>query len=139
MQLIPLQTFIIQICFFRFLWFFRLKCWFKGQIISRTHLRLPNVCKLMCFDRNINGNRDVKFLIWIIGHCTDQRNLLYASALKQVGTVFACLSFLSWLLTFSCYISKNWYTRKHKLKKHYFRNSLFRPNLHSFCHPFCVC
>ena len=28
------------------------------------------------FDRNINGNRDVKFLIGIIGHCTDERNLL---------------------------------------------------------------
>ena len=23
-----------------------------------------------------NGNRDVKFLIGIIGHCTDERNLL---------------------------------------------------------------
>ena len=33
----------------------------------------------MCFDRNINGNRDVKFLIAIIGHCTDQRKLLYVS------------------------------------------------------------
>jgi hypothetical protein len=32
----------------------------------------------MCFDRNINGNRDVKFLIGIIGHCTDERNLLYS-------------------------------------------------------------
>ena len=31
----------------------------------------------MCFDRNINGNRDVKFLIGIIGHCTDQRKILY--------------------------------------------------------------
>jgi hypothetical protein len=31
----------------------------------------------MCFDRNINGNRDVKFLIGIIGHCTDPRKLLY--------------------------------------------------------------
>jgi hypothetical protein len=31
----------------------------------------------MCFDRNINGNRDVKFLIGIIGHCTDGRNSLY--------------------------------------------------------------
>jgi hypothetical protein len=31
----------------------------------------------MCFDRNINGNRDVKFLIGIIGHCTDERKLLY--------------------------------------------------------------
>jgi hypothetical protein len=30
----------------------------------------------MCFDRNINGNRDVNFLIGIIGHCTDERNLL---------------------------------------------------------------
>jgi hypothetical protein len=29
----------------------------------------------MCFDRNINGNRDVKFLIGIIGHCTDPRKL----------------------------------------------------------------
>jgi hypothetical protein len=32
---------------------------------------------MMCFDRNIDGNRDVKFLIGIIGHCTDQRKLLY--------------------------------------------------------------
>ena len=31
----------------------------------------------MCFDGNINGNKDVKFLIDIIGHCTDQRKLLY--------------------------------------------------------------
>ena len=30
----------------------------------------------MCFDRNINGNRDVKFLIAVIGHCTEQRKLL---------------------------------------------------------------
>ena len=27
--------------------------------------------------RNINGNKDVKFLIGIIGHCTDERKLLY--------------------------------------------------------------
>ena len=71
MQLIPLQNFIIKTCFIQFLWFFRLKCWFKGQILSRIHLRLPNAYKLMCFDRNINGNRD-----GIFGHCTDQRNLL---------------------------------------------------------------
>ena len=31
-------------------------------MISRIHLILPNAYKLMCFDRNINGNRDVKFL-----------------------------------------------------------------------------
>ena len=43
------------------------------------HLSLPNAYKLMCFERNFNGNRDVKFLIGIIGHCTDQRNLLYLS------------------------------------------------------------
>ena len=35
---------------------------FQGQIISRIHLILPNTYKLMCFDININGNRDVKFL-----------------------------------------------------------------------------
>ena len=68
-QLIPLQKFIIKTCLIQFLWFFRLKCCFKGQIISRIHLSLPNAYKLMCFDRNINGNRDVKFLF----HCTEGR------------------------------------------------------------------
>ena len=31
-------------------------------MMSRIHLSLPNAYKLICFDRNINGNRDVKFL-----------------------------------------------------------------------------
>jgi hypothetical protein len=31
-------------------------------MISRIHLRPANAYKLMCFDRNINENRDVKFL-----------------------------------------------------------------------------
>ena len=62
MQLITFQKFHIQTCFIQFLWFFSLKCWFKGQMMSRIHLSLPNAYKLMCFDRNINGNRDVKFL-----------------------------------------------------------------------------
>ena len=31
----------------------------------------------MCFDRNINGNRDIKFLIWINGHCTAQMKETY--------------------------------------------------------------
>ena len=44
--------------------------------MSRIHLSLPNAYKLMCCDRNINGNRDVKFLIGIIGQCTDRRKLL---------------------------------------------------------------
>ena len=35
---------------------------YKGQIIFKIHLSLPNAYKLMCFDRNMNGNRDVKFL-----------------------------------------------------------------------------
>ena len=30
--------------------------------ISRIHLILPNAFKVMCFDRSINGYRDVKFL-----------------------------------------------------------------------------
>ena len=30
--------------------------------MSRIHLSLPNAYKLMCFVRNINGNRDVRFL-----------------------------------------------------------------------------
>ena len=41
-QLIRLQNFNIQTCFSQFLWFFSLKFWFKGQIISRIHLILPN-------------------------------------------------------------------------------------------------
>ena len=48
--------------------------------MSRIHLSLPNAYKLMCFDRNINGNRDVKFLIGIIGHCTDQLLMSFFSA-----------------------------------------------------------
>ena len=31
-------------------------------MISRIHLSLPNAYKLMCFDKNINRNRDVEFL-----------------------------------------------------------------------------
>ena len=62
MQLITSQNFNIQTCFSQFLWYFILKCWFKGQKISRIHLSLPNAYKLMCLGRNINGNRDVKFL-----------------------------------------------------------------------------
>ena len=61
MQFITFQNFHIQTCFCQFLCFFSLKCWFKGQIISRIPLSLPNAYKLMCFDRNINGNRDVEF------------------------------------------------------------------------------
>ena len=30
--------------------------------MSKIHLSLPNAYKLMCFDRNVNGYRDVKFL-----------------------------------------------------------------------------
>ena len=71
MQIISLKNLNIKTCFIQFLWFFRLKCWFKGQILSRIHLSLSNAYKLKCFGRNINGNRDVKFLSDIIGHCTE--------------------------------------------------------------------
>ena len=43
MQLITLQNFNIHTFFSQFLWFFSLKCWFKGQIISIIHLSLPDV------------------------------------------------------------------------------------------------
>ena len=55
MQIIPIKKFNIQTCFFQFLWFFRLKCWFQGQLIPRIHLILPNAYTQMYFDRNING------------------------------------------------------------------------------------
>ena len=36
-------------------------------MIYIIHLSLSNAYKLMCFDRNINGNKDVKFLgVWLI-------------------------------------------------------------------------
>ena len=37
----------------------------------------------MCFDRFINGNKDVIFLIGIIGHCTNERNLLYRTLINR--------------------------------------------------------
>ena len=61
-RIIILKNFNIQTCFCQFLWVFSLKFWFKGPIISRIHLILPNAWKLMCFVRNINGNSDVKYL-----------------------------------------------------------------------------
>ena len=64
MQIISIKEFNIKTCFFQFLWVFRMKCWFKGQIISRIHLSLPNAYTLMCFHRNINRNRDDKFFEW---------------------------------------------------------------------------
>ena len=62
MLLITLQNFNSQTCFSQFLWFFNLKWWCKGQITSRIHLSLSHAYKLTYFDRNFNGNRDVKFL-----------------------------------------------------------------------------
>ena len=72
MQIIPIKEFNIKTCFIQVLWFFRLKFLFKGQMI---HLNLPNAYKLLCFDRNSNGNRD--FLSGTIGHCTEGRISLY--------------------------------------------------------------
>ena len=95
MQIIPIKNLNIKKVVLQFLWFFRLKCWFKGQTISRIHLSLPNAYKLMCFDRNINGNRDVKFLIAIIGHCTDQRKLLYWLSLLNFSLTLHCC--VKWL------------------------------------------
>ena len=45
MQIIPIRNLNIEKVVLQFLWFFRLKCWFKGQIISRIHLSLPNAYK----------------------------------------------------------------------------------------------
>ena len=64
MQLISFKKIIIKTCFIQFLWFFRLKCWLKGRIISRIHLSLPKEYKLMYFSRNNVGYRDDKFFEW---------------------------------------------------------------------------
>ena len=91
MQLIPLQNFIIKTCFIQFLWFFRLKCWFKCQIISRIHLSLPNAYKLMCFDRNINGNRDVKFFDWDYCSVHWPKKLTLVNVITKLGDFFSSL------------------------------------------------
>ena len=41
------------------------------QIIHTINFSTSELCAPI-----INGNRDVKFLIGIIGHCTDERNLI---------------------------------------------------------------
>ena len=82
-QIIDIKNLNIKTCFIQFLWFFRLKCWFKCQMISRIHLSLSNAYKLMCFDRNMNGNRDVKFFefnYWSL-HCT-LKSLLMSGYIK---------------------------------------------------------
>ena len=73
MQIIPLKNFNIQTCFIQFLWFFGLKCWFKGQMISRIHLSLPNAYKLMCLIEISMEIGMLKILSGIIGHCTEGR------------------------------------------------------------------
>ena len=96
MQFITFQNFHIQTWFSQFLWFFSLKCWFKGQMISRIHLILPNAYKLMCFDRNINGNRNVKFLECDKWSLHWYKNLtLHTLTLDFRKNVALCLSFLT--------------------------------------------
>ena len=74
-QLIPFQSFIIKTCFIQFCWFFRLKCWSDDN--QNSLLSLPNVYKLICFDKISMEIEMINFWSGIIGHCTDQRNLLY--------------------------------------------------------------
>jgi hypothetical protein len=91
MQLTPLKNFNMKTCFIQFIWFFRLKCWLEGRIISRIYLSLPNnAYKLMCFDRNVNGNRDVQFFEW------DYWSLHWRKTLTLTCWIFV------WLLSGSC-------------------------------------
>ena len=103
MQFITFQNFHIQTWFSQFLWFFSLKCWFKGQMISRIHLILPNAYKLMCFDRNINGNRNVKFLEcdkwslhWYKNLTLGLKILLILKILLRLKYSFKTLSIMWW-------------------------------------------
>ena len=47
MQIIPIKNLNIKKVVLQFLPFFRLKCWFKGQTISRIHLMHTNWCVLI--------------------------------------------------------------------------------------------
>ena len=58
-------------CFIQFLWFFSLKRWFKGQIISRgiskIHFWPAQYIQTHVCDRIINGKKDVKIFFWKLG------------------------------------------------------------------------
>jgi hypothetical protein len=60
-------------------------------MISRIHLILPKAYKIMCFDKNINGNRDVKFLecdYLLVQQCVK------LTLLCLILSVFSCLKLL---------------------------------------------
>jgi hypothetical protein len=96
MQLITLQNFNTQTCFTQFLWFFQLKI--KGQIISRIHLSLPSAYKLMYFDRNINGNRDVECDKLLVQRCV-KLTLVNRHGCFDHGGCAGCFS----VVIFSCF------------------------------------
>ena len=97
MQLITSQNFNIQTCFCQFLWFFSFKCWFKGQIISRICLILPNAYKLMCFDRNINRNFWSVIICFCSGTQTHFSNENYYNFLNVIISSGSMWSKHAWL------------------------------------------
>ena len=94
MQLITVKNFNIQTCCSQFLGFFSLKCRYKGQIISRIHLILPNAYELMCFDRNINGN------FWSVIFCWGRQILI--SKMTHASFSFFPLITMDWHAVWSC-------------------------------------
>ena len=97
MQFITFQNFHIQTWFSQFLWFFTLKCWFKGQIISRICLILPNAYKLMCFDRNINRNFWSVIICFCSGTQTHFSNENYYNFLNVIISSGSMWSLHAWL------------------------------------------
>ena len=107
MQIIPIKILNIKTCFIQFLWCSRLKCWFKGQIISRTQLSLPNAYKVMCFDRNINGNKDVTILeVWLMS-CVTVRETHFS--FKMIWLI------LIWKLKFRFFCLRDDYGKRNKI------------------------
>ena len=104
-QLIIHQNFNIQTSFSQFLWFFSLKFGFKGQMVSRIHLILSDAYKLTGFDRNISGNRNVKFLecnYLLVQQCVKLTLHKVASSSKQNRNVM-CKYFdasIEWFIFF---------------------------------------
>ena len=52
-------------------------------MISRIHLSLPNAYKPKCFDRKINGNRNVKFFEWDYWSLHRRKNLTLVERVKK--------------------------------------------------------
>ena len=83
----------------------------------------------MGFDRNINGNRNVKFLIGIIGHCTDEKNLIQLVLVSLISNFFTNKTFLAneWMSFSSSNSALLIFTLRPLFKTFWYSYKIFQP------------